>query len=207
MLRLLKRLFVTLLSLCVLLIAGYVFRAPLLRGAAGVWIVSDPLTKADVIVVLGGGPSTRPFEAARLYHLGYAPKILLMNPNATPTEQLGLTAAEHEIERQILVMKEVPALAIAVVPGVVHSTYDESIAVLNWAKTNNVKRLIVATDAFHTRRVRWLFRKELRPAGIQVEVDAVPVREYTAADWWQHDQGMVAFQNEILKYAYYRVKY
>ena len=207
MFRLLKRLFVTLLALCVLLIIGYVFRAPLLRGAASAWIVSDPLTKADAIVVLGGGPSTRPFEAARLYHLGYAPKILLMNPDAAPIEQLGLIAAEPEIERQILVKEEVPASAIVVVPGTVHSTYDESIAVRNWVKTNNVKRLIIATDVFHTRRVRWLFRKELHPAGIQVQVDAVPVREYTITDWWQHESGVVAFQNEILKYAYYRVEY
>ena len=54
MLKWFKRVFVTLLVLCALLAIGYVFRAPLLRGAASVWIVSDPLTKADAIVVLGG---------------------------------------------------------------------------------------------------------------------------------------------------------
>ena len=50
-------------------------------------------------------------------------------------------------------------------------------------------------------------RLELKPLGIQVDIDAVPVREYTLTGWWTNDLGVVAFQNELLKYGYYRVKY
>jgi len=67
--------------------------------------------------------------------------------------------------------------------------------------------VIIPTDPFHTRRVRWLFRKQLKPIGAQVIVRAVPVRDYTASDWWKHENGIVAFQNEVLKFAYYWVKY
>ena len=77
MFKFLKLLLAVLLVLGLLAVAGYIFRAPLLRGAARAWVVNDQLTRADVIVVLGGGMETRPFEAARLYHLGLAPKILL----------------------------------------------------------------------------------------------------------------------------------
>jgi len=80
----LKRLIVAFLALCALLIACYIFRAPLLRGAASAWIVNEPLTKADVIVVLGGGPETRPFEAAKLYHQEVASRIMVMNPTPVP---------------------------------------------------------------------------------------------------------------------------
>jgi len=31
--------------------------------------------------------------------------------------------------------------------------------------------------------------------------------EYTPADWWQHENGVVAFQNEVLKFFYYWFKY
>jgi len=79
-----KRLLAALLVLCVLAGTAFFCRAPLLRGAADAWIVNDPLSRADVIVVLGGGPATRPFEAARLFHLGLAQKILLMNPKPQP---------------------------------------------------------------------------------------------------------------------------
>ena len=99
----------------------------------------------------------------------------------------------------------VPAGAICVTADVVNSTYDESIAVRHWARTNGVSRVIIVTDVFHSRRVHWLFGKQL-PA-IRVAVDATPVREYSVRDWWANDQGVISFQNEVLKYAYYRLKY
>jgi hypothetical protein len=52
-------------------------RAPLLRGVADLWIVADPLTPADVAVVLGGGLDVRPFAAAELYHKGLVKKVLV----------------------------------------------------------------------------------------------------------------------------------
>ena len=57
-----------LLAVCAALAAvAWVYRAPLLIGLGKAWIVDDPLTRADAIVILGGGIETRPFEAARLY--------------------------------------------------------------------------------------------------------------------------------------------
>lgn len=203
----LKRFLLCLAALGSLLAACYLFRAPLLRGAAAAWVTNDHLDKADAIVVLGGGPETRSFEAARLYHQGLAPVILLMNPKLTPSQELGLAPSESELERRILNQKQVPDTNIVTASDIVTSTYEESLSVRKWAKTNAIKRVIIPDDVFHMRRVRWLFCKQLKTAGIQVEVEAVPVREYALTDWWQHAQGVVAFQNEVLKYAYYRVKY
>jgi hypothetical protein len=62
-----------------LILAGYVFRASLLTGLAEAWVVNEPATKADAIVILGGGLENRPFAAARLFHDGVAPRILYMN--------------------------------------------------------------------------------------------------------------------------------
>jgi uncharacterized SAM-binding protein YcdF (DUF218 family) len=205
--RWIKRVIVALLLLCALLLAAYWCRAPLLRSAARAWIVNQPLSHADIIVVLGGGPETRPFEAARLYHLGLAPKILVMNPKPPPSVQLGLTPTEAEISRNVLLRQGVPEDAIIVATALVTNSYDESIVVRNWAGTNGVKRVIIPTDLFHTRRVRWLYGKELKGTGIQVQIEALAVRQYAVEDWWQHEEGLIAFQNEILKYAYYRVKY
>ena len=53
--------------LLVALVAGvWLERAPLLRGMADLWIVSDPSTPADVVAVLGGGLNERPFAAAAI---------------------------------------------------------------------------------------------------------------------------------------------
>ena len=185
----------------------FLFRAPLLTGAARLWIVNDPLEKADAIVVLGGGLATRPFAAARLFRDGYAPRILISRPEASSTDEMGLTTREQDITRQVLIKEGVPAPAITGIGENVQSTYDESLAVRAWLSTNHAARIIIPTDLFHTRRVRWLFRKQLKGTDVAVNVEAVPVRGYTTADWWRHEQGLIAFQNEVVKLAYYWVKY
>jgi uncharacterized SAM-binding protein YcdF (DUF218 family) len=203
----LKWLIAVLLVLCVLLIAACLYRAPLLRGLANQWIINEPLSHADAIVILGGGPDTRPFEAARLYQQGLAPKILLMNPRGSQIQNIGLLPTEAELGRSILLKKGVPTNAIVIAPEIVTNSYDESISVRNWAEANGAQRVIIPTDIFHTRRVHWLYHKELKSTGIQAEIEAVPVNQYTVNDWWQHEDGVVAFQNEVLKYLYYRAKH
>ena len=59
-----------------------------------------------------------------------------------------------------------------------------------------------ATSRLHEPRAGLLIARR-----VHVLVRALPVREYKTEDWWQHEQGIVAFQNEVLKYAYYRLKY
>ena len=190
-----------------MLAGAYVFRVPLLRAAAGAWVVNDNLTRSDVIIVLGGGPETRPFEAARLLAQGLAPKILLMNPKPTEASKLGLIPTEANLDRAMLMKKSVSDSCVVITPETVNSTYEESGAVCDWLRTNQVHSIIVVTDVFHSRRARWIFCQRLNPLGIHVTVDAVPVREYSLTNWWRDERGIVAFQNEVLKYAYYRLKY
>jgi uncharacterized SAM-binding protein YcdF (DUF218 family) len=207
MLKLFKRLAAALLVLGVLLVASYVFRAPLLRAAADFWIVNQGVTQADAIVVLGGGLETRPFAAAKLYHEGLAPRILLMNVKPDATTELGLTPTEQELTRKVLLSQGMTETNLVEIGNRVSSSYEESLAVRNWVKQTGARRIIIPTDLFHTRRVRWLYAKELDGLNVEVIVVAVPQREYTASDWWQHEEGLIAFQNEVIKFAYYRLKY
>ena len=55
--------------------SGWYGRAIVLRAAASSWIVSDPLTRADAIVVLGG--NLHPRVAAEMYQRGLADKVLV----------------------------------------------------------------------------------------------------------------------------------
>jgi uncharacterized SAM-binding protein YcdF (DUF218 family) len=202
-----KRLAIALAVLCVLLGVLCFFRAPLLRGAAHAWIVNQPLSKADAIVVLGGGVDTRPFEAARLYQMGWAPRILLMNPRPSPATQLGLVSSEAELSRNILLKKGVPATAIVVPSEVVTNSYDEALLLRKWSKSTRETKFIIVTDMFHTRRVDWLYHKELSETAIQVEFDAAPALAYTSETWFQNEQGVISFETEVVKYAFYRLKY
>ena len=201
-----RRLF-WLLALCSLFAALFLFRVPLLTGAAQAWIVDEPLQKADAIVVLGGGMETRPFEAAKLYHAGLAPKILLLNTRLSPTEELGITKTHTQIANEILLKNGVPKTSIVTIGEGVASTHDESIAVREWVLNNRPKRLIIPTDLFHTRRVHWLFGRVVKTNEVTISIKAINPREYAASNWWRHEEGLISFQNEVLKYAYYRQKY
>jgi uncharacterized SAM-binding protein YcdF (DUF218 family) len=192
---------------CALLLAGYVFRAPLLTGLAGAWVVNDPVTKADAIVILGGGLENRPFAAAKLFHDGVAPQILYMDVRLRPTEELRVSLPEKEQTRRILLSNNVPETAMTMIGKNVANTYDESLAVRAWIEKSGAKSIIIPTDLFHTRRVRWVFSKQLRNTKTEIHVVAIDPREYTATNWWTHEEGLVAFQNEWVKLPYYWLKY
>lgn len=192
---------------CLLAGIAYVFRAPLLTGLAEAWVVDEPLTHADAIVIPGGRPDLRPLEAARLYHQGYAPRILCMNIKRCPLVDMGILPSEMELTRRVLLSNDVPQTAIVVIGKGVASTYDESCAVRAWVQQTGAKSVIIVTDLAQTRRVNWIFTKQLRGTGAQVRVHAIRPEEYGINDWWQHKEAVLAFQNEFLKYVYYRCKY
>jgi len=208
--RMLKRfrVFVWISAFCFLLSAFcFVFRSPLLTAAARTWVVDEPVAHADAIVVLGGGLENRPFAAAKLFHDGLAPKILYMDVKLSPTTELGITLPEAELTRRVLLSNNVPETAIEAIGNGVASTYDESRAVRAWIEKTGAKTIIIPTDIFHTRRARWLFRKELKGTGAQIRIVAVDPRQYQATNWWRHEEGLIAFQNECIKSMYYHLKY
>ena len=41
----------------------------------------------------------------------------------------------------------------------------------------------------------------------EVHVTAIDPPGYRGTNWWQHEDGLIAFQNEVVKSFYYRLKY
>ena len=72
-------------------------REPALRGAANLWIVSDPISRADAIVVLGGGLETRPFIAAEMWRRGLADKILISQSPEKRAVAIGVMPSHSEL--------------------------------------------------------------------------------------------------------------
>jgi uncharacterized SAM-binding protein YcdF (DUF218 family) len=175
---------------------------PILERVANWWGVSDQPQYADAIVVLGGGTTFRPAAAAALYRQGFASNILISNPSG-----MGTGPPASQPDRDILLELGVPAKAIADFGENPSSTYDEAVAIRDWAKASHARRIIVPTGVFSVRRTRWIFERELAPAGVDVLVVALQSPNYTLADWWRHRSGRNEFQREVLKYLYYRIKY
>lgn len=187
--------------------AAWFSRAPLLRALAWCWIVDEPVGSADAILVLGGGVQNRPFAAARLHREGRAPRVVLFRVAPSPTTEIGLTPTEQELARRVLVRSGVPQDRLVEIGNDVASSHDEVVAVRDWVRRSGVRRLVIPTDPFHTRRVRWLYRKELEGTGVSVTVTVAHHPKYRPTDWWRHEEGLIDFQNELVKFAYYLVKY
>lgn len=187
---------------------AWIFRAPLLRGAAGAWIVgAGPVENCDIAVVPGGGLQTRPFAAAELYHQGQVEGVVSFLTEILPAEAMGLTRPADQVTLEILDKLEVPRTKIHIIGDHVTSTRDEVLAVKEWALENEVESLVILTEIFPSRRVAWAYDREFRDTGIAIAVHAITPRSYSADDWWQNEQGLISFQNEFIKYFYYLLKY
>ena len=162
----------------------------LLRSAAELWIVSDPLGPADAVAVFGGGVADRPFVAAQYYRQGWVTKILV---DETDSEA-------------VLLKLGIPKTAIETFGRALGNTHQEAIGLRAWAEQHNLHSIIVPTEIFSTRRVHWMLHRVF-PADFVIRIAALDCPVYSRADWWKVNHGISAFEIEFVKYLYYRVRY
>ena len=192
-----------------LVAAGVLFvaRHPLMSVAAKIWIVDDALVKSDAVVVLGGGLDSRPSFAADLYRRGLVTFVLVADVRNSTAANEGIIPPETTIAIGLLEKEGAPASAIQTFGGKVSSTREESLGVHAWVAQHPSHRLIIPTDPFHTRRVKWLFSRALKDQQVEVNVASVPSSRYDPLSWWNSEEGMIGFQNEVIKFLYYWLHY
>jgi len=172
-------------------------------------IVREPLDRADVIVVLSGSAtlSERVQHAARLYDEKRAPKILLTTDN----RKAGWSRSEqrnpyfHEIAIRQLIRLGVPPENVEVVTPPVDSTWDEATVLRDYAKTHNLRSILIVTSSYHSRRALFTFRDFFADTDTQVGIDPVETGIQTPrpATWWLHQRGWELVLVEYLKLIYY----
>lgn len=116
-------------------------------------IKSDPPVSADAIVVLAGDASlSRLFRAEQLGKEGFAPVILVSGPQGMFGQnecELSIPAAKragHDTARMVCLGN----------PG--RNTVDECKALLPEIEARKIKRLLVVTSNYHTRRAGKIWR-------------------------------------------------
>jgi uncharacterized SAM-binding protein YcdF (DUF218 family) len=201
------------------LLAGWLDRAQILRAAVRAWVVSDSISPADAVAVLAGNVKIRPFAAADLYKKGMAKQVLISSVRSTSGEQannvplgggwqvIRCSGPACDLNRVVLLNLGIPPEAIASFGNEVSNTYEEARALTEWAKANGIRTIIVPTDCFSTRRVRWILNKQLSSVGVRVEVQSLSPLEYAVDNWWQHEDAISSFRIELIKYLYYRLRY
>ncbi len=189
-----------------LAVAAWVAPEPLLRWAADAWIVSDRVGPADAVAVFGGGLDDRPFAAAAYYGQGLVKKVLVSDVDPSPAESIGALPSHTAANRAVLIKLGVPEADIASFGRHLANTHDEVLALHDWALRTGARSIIVPTEIFSTRRVRWMLHVVFGDT-VAISVPALDPVKYRDDDWWKHEAGLLSFQNEIVKYLFYRFKY
>lgn len=182
-------------------------------GAARLLIVKSEITSADAIVVLSGSATyvERADWAARLYREGRAPVIILTDDRLIS----GWDRAEernpyfYELAARELQKRGVPESKIQVVSDIALGTYEESLGLRDYATAHNLKRLLVVTSAYHSRRAFWSMRHACEGSGIEIGIDGPPPGWQTPSPstWWWHRWGWKVVAGEYVKMIYYWTRY
>jgi uncharacterized SAM-binding protein YcdF (DUF218 family) len=152
-------------------------------------VVSDPLQKADAIVVLGGTMYERPLEAVDLYKAGMAPRICLFREIADYGERELIARGVpflRAVDVQVDALEKlgVPRSAITILDEA-NSTADEASHVLELVTRDHLSRIIIVTSKQHTRRARLVMRRRLAATGVTVMVTPTTYDKSDAEHWWR----------------------
>ena len=182
-------------------------------AGARLLIVKSELASADAIVVMSGSATYRERAAwaARLYREGRAPIVILTNDSL----KSGWDNKEqrnpyfYELAARELQQQGVPEAKIQVVSGIALGTYEESLGVRDYASAHQIKRLLIVTSAYHTRRTLWSLRHACEGSGIEIGIDSPAPGWQTPAPsrWWWRRWGWKVVAGEYVKLIYYWMRY
>jgi uncharacterized SAM-binding protein YcdF (DUF218 family) len=181
---------------------------PSLLRAMARWLdVGERPHRADYVMILAGGESTRAFAAAALVKAGWASKVLLAEIASTPPVSDLMIPPFHEINRQVLVKRGVPAEDVSILPGAAATTRDEANALAAFLDDHPSASVLVVTDNYHTRRSRWVFARTLADRAGQVSFVSSNFEELNMDHWWKDGMGFVIVLSEYLKLVFYAACY
>jgi uncharacterized SAM-binding protein YcdF (DUF218 family) len=179
-----------------LLVGGAIF----VRGA-GRWLVrEDPLSRADMIVVLSGGLPYRAMAGATLFHGGYAPEIWVTRPDSPGPDLLARGihyVGEEEYNRDILLAQAVPESAVHIFSGTIVDTEQEVEDIARVMHSTGKTSVIIVTSPQHSRRVKALW-KHIVGDNLKLTVRAAWEDPFDADHWWRNTRDALSVVREYL---------
>lgn len=175
---------------CVLLL--WTTRATWLAAAGGYLIRTDPPFPADIVVVPGGdGYGHRVLKAAELVRQRLAGQVLVSGPAGI----YGLH--ESDLAIPFAVRHGYPPDWFVPLVHAGTSTRQEAGIVAAELRRRGVRRCLLVTSDYHTRRAGRLFRGAAPE--IEFRVLAAPDEFFRAGQWWRSREGQKTFVLEWTK--------
>jgi uncharacterized SAM-binding protein YcdF (DUF218 family) len=180
-------------------------------GAAWL-VVSEPVFPAEALLVMAGASvyMERVQHAGRLLLDGHGKRLLLTDDGSRQRWSRALQRNPSSLELALGALQEqgVPADRVDVLPGRVHSTYDETQAAVQYANAHGLGSLVAVTSPYHTRRTLWTLRRSAGSA-IRTGTVAAPFSSTTPSPstWWTTRAGWRTVGAEFVKLPYYWLRY
>jgi uncharacterized SAM-binding protein YcdF (DUF218 family) len=191
-----------------LTLAGAALLAVFLPFAGRFLVREDPLEKADAVFVLAGSRVERWLEAYDLYREQWSPRIMV-SPGPVDAVEARLHAIgvklprEGDLVRDALLQLGVADDVVRVLPGSVDNTAAEAVLLRRQLDGTGWQRVIVVTSKYHTRRVRFAFRREFAGTPVRIIVRASRHDDSEPAWWWRHRADVRFVTSELQKMAGY----
>lgn len=188
-----RRWLVGLVVLALLGVGAYAGRHVWLTEIGSFLVRTDPLQPAEIVVVLAGdGFGRRIMKAVELVRQGYAPRILVDGPT------MNYGVAESDLAIDFAVRQGAARELFDSFPMKARSTMAEAQIVDEELRRRGIRKALVVTSNFHTRRARSIFRKHGSGEVEYVFVKA-PHPDFDPRSWWRTRQGKKIVVLEYLK--------
>lgn len=163
-------------TLIVAIVAALLFAV-----TSGSFLVVNDLQQADTIVVLAGETHKRPTRGMQLLAQNSAGKMLLN----VPAGEVIYDRSQIDIARDYVQASPYrQSVQICAIYGL--STKTEAQDVARCLQNSGVRRLLLVTSDYHSRRARSIFQHELE--GYEVFVTPASDPQQFGTAWWQHRQ-------------------
>ncbi len=183
---------VTALALGVVVVLLLLFHQAVLAALGNFLVSADPPRKADIIVVLAGdGFGKRILRAAELVKQGWAPKVLVSGPDGSYGN------FECDLAIPFAVKAGYPESYFAHLEHGARSTAEEAQVVVARLRTMGVKRAMLVTSNYHTRRAGRIFHRAA--PDMEIIVVASDDEFFSPDRWWRVREGRKIFLYEWMK--------
>jgi len=160
--------------------------------------------KADLVFIMSSYNKERADTAAEIYKKGIASKILVCKSGISEDLLiLGMNLYDGDLQKMELVKQGVLQKDIILKDRLTTSSYEDILCLKEFLnKHPEIRNVIIVTSPYHKRRVYYIARKVLKNKNFWVVS-----RDYNCSEWYKRKKDVLWVWNELLKLAYYTVRY
>jgi hypothetical protein len=182
-------------------------REPVLRAAGWALVVSEPVARADIIVISLDSGGAGALQAADLMQSGIATRVAVFTDPPSGEEfefiRRGLPY-ENESARQIRQLRWLGVTDVMQIPRTEVGTEGEGQVFPLWCDEHNFRSIVFVVARDHSRRVHWMLNRVMKGHLTRVMVQPEHYSSFDPDRWWETRSGIraeiIEFQKLVLDF-------